>query len=140
MNKFRLLMALSLLPAAIILNPSASWSQGDRDPKLIEAAKKEGRVIWFTSMTLDQSKQVSDRFWKKYPFIEPTVVRSGGGVLLNKILAESQVGIRTWDVVVGRAEMVLPLMESKLLARYRSPEAKMIEDDQGDLSLTQQGG
>ena len=31
-------------------------------------------------------------------------------------------------MVVGRGEMVLPLMERKLLASYRSPEYKMIDD------------
>ena len=33
------------------------------------------------------------------------------------------------DVVVGRAEMVVPLMQRKLIASYRSPETKMLDDD-----------
>jgi ABC-type Fe3+ transport system substrate-binding protein len=49
--------------------------------------------------------------------------------LLNKILTEARGGRYAWDVVVGRAEMVVPLMERNLLASYRSPETKMIDDD-----------
>jgi ABC-type Fe3+ transport system substrate-binding protein len=32
-------------------------------------------------------------------------------------------------VVVGRAEMVVPLMQRKLILAYRSPETRMIDDD-----------
>lgn len=34
------------------------------DPKLIEGAKKEGQMVFYTTMTLDQSKEVVDRFQK----------------------------------------------------------------------------
>ena len=43
------------------------------DPKLIEGAKKEGQMVFYTTMTLDQSKEVIDRFQKKYPFIKATL-------------------------------------------------------------------
>jgi iron(III) transport system substrate-binding protein len=113
----------------LIVGPGSASSQTSPDPKLIEGAKKEGEVIFYTTMTLDQSKQVVDRFQKKYPFIKPTLFRTGGGPLLNKIFTEARGGRHAWDITVGRAEMVVPLMERKLLAPYRSPEAKMIDDD-----------
>ena len=99
------------------------------DPKLIEGAKKEGQMIFYTTMTLDQSKEVVDRFQKKYPFIQPTLFRTGGGPLLNKILTEARGGRHAWDVVAGRAEMYVPLMDRKLLASYRSPETKAFDED-----------
>ena len=97
--------------------------------ELIEAAKKEGEVVYFTTMTLSQSKNVVDRFQKKYPFMKTDLFRTGGGPLLNKIETEARGGRYAWDVTVGRGEMVLPLMERKLLASYRSPEAKSIGKD-----------
>ena len=117
------------LAAAVCLSTVAAWAQANPDPKLIEGAKKEGEMIWYTTMTLDQSKQVVDRFQQKYPFIKPELFRTGGGPILNKILTEARGGRYAWDVVVGRGEMVLPLMEKKLLASYFSPEAKMIDSD-----------
>ncbi|MBI4526420.1 MAG: extracellular solute-binding protein [Deltaproteobacteria bacterium] len=126
MQHLRMLSGLGVL-FALVLQNAVGWGQTGADPKLIEGAKKEGEVIWYTTMTLDQSKQVVDRFEKKYPFIKPTLFRTGGGPLLNKILTEVRGGRHAWDVLVGRGEMVLPLIERKLLASYRSAEAKMID-------------
>ena len=52
------------------LFPVAGWPQGGLDSTLIEGAKKERRLVHWTTMTLSQSKQVVDAFQKKYPFIE----------------------------------------------------------------------
>ncbi len=121
------------LVTAFILFPMLGFhlaeGQINPDPKLVEGAKKEGEMIFYTTMTLDQSKEVVDRFQKKYPFIKPTLFRTGGGPLLNKIFTEARGGRHAWDVVVGRAEMVVPLMQRKLIASYRSPETKMLDDD-----------
>jgi iron(III) transport system substrate-binding protein len=129
MKELKRLLVISLMLAAVYLQPAISWSQGIPDPKLVEGAKKEGKMVWYTTMTLDQSKQVVDRFEKKYPFIKTDLFRTGGGPLLNKIFTEARGGRHAWDVAVGRGEMVLPLMERKLLASYRSSETKMIDDD-----------
>ncbi len=127
-SRLKLIFILNLLSAVVSSPNAVSWSQGGPDPKVIQGAKKEGEVIWYTTMTLDQSKQVVDRFQKRYPFIEPTLFRTGGGPLLNKIMTEVRGGRNAWDVLVGRGEMVLPLAEKKLLASYHSPETKMIDN------------
>jgi iron(III) transport system substrate-binding protein len=120
-----------LLTGALFLLLTGTFRAGAQspDPKVIEGAKKEGEMVFYTTMTLDQSKQVIDRFQKKYPFIKATLFRTGGGPLLNKIFTEARAGQNLWDVTAGRAEMVMPLLERKLLASYRSPETKMIDDD-----------
>jgi hypothetical protein len=51
--------------------------QSNPDPKLVEGAKKQGQMIFYTTMTLDQSKEVVDRFQKKYPFIQADAVSHG---------------------------------------------------------------
>jgi len=129
LKRSRTILLFYLLLIAVCLEPAVAWSQGAPNPKTIEGAKKEGELIWYTTMTLDQSQQVVERFQKKYPFIKPTLFRTGGGPLLNKIFTEARGGLYAWDVAVGRGEMVLPLMEKKLIAAYRSPETKMIDDD-----------
>jgi len=129
MKLWKFVGAIGSIVSAVLLSPVASHAQGSPDPKLIEAAKKEGKVVWYTTMTLDHSKQVLDRFQQKYPFIKADLFRTGGGPILNKILTEARAGRYAWDLLVGRGESVLPLMERKLLAAYRSPEAGMIDDD-----------
>lgn len=132
-------LKLSLVPflAAIFLLSKTDLSElrAGSDPALIEAAKKEGEVVYYTTMTLSQSEKVVKKFEQKYPFIKVDFFRTGGGPLLNKIQTEARGGMHAWDVVSGRGEMVLPLMEDKFLAPYRSPESKFISqdlvDDQG---------
>jgi len=129
MRRSRTILRFCLLLAAVCLEPAVARSQSALNPKLLEGAKKEGEVVWYTTMTLDQSQQVVNQFQKKYPFIKPTLFRTGGGPLLNKIMTEARGNLYAWDVTVGRGEMVIPLMEKKLIAAYHSPETKMIDND-----------
>jgi iron(III) transport system substrate-binding protein len=127
MNSIRMFGWMILYAVALACVPSGAAAQSGPNPKLLEAAKKEGELIYYTTMTLDQSKAVVDRFEKKYG-IRATLFRTGGGPLLNKIFTEARGGRFDWDLVVGRGEMVLPLTERKLITAYHSPEAKMIDD------------
>ena len=104
-------------------------AHADSQSKLIEAAKSEGAMSFYTTMTLSQSKKVVDRFQKKYPFIKPELFRGGGDEVLNRILNESRGGLNAWDVVSTRGDSVLTLKDAKLIAPYRSPESKAIDSD-----------
>jgi iron(III) transport system substrate-binding protein len=118
---------LAVLVIFTLTLPAVAWPQSSPNQKLIDAAKKEGELVYYTTMTLDQSKAVVDRFEKKYG-IKATLFRTGGGPLLNKIFTEARGGRYDWDIVVGRGEMVLPLIQRKLVASYHSPESKMIDE------------
>jgi|RhiMethySRZTD1v2_1073278.scaffolds.fasta_scaffold175238_2 ABC-type Fe3+ transport system substrate-binding protein len=99
---------------------------------VIDAAKNEGKMSYYTTMTLSQSKKVVDAFQKKYPFITPELFRGGGDEVLNRILNEARGGLNAWDVVSTRGDSVLPLMDAKLITSYRSPESKFIDKDMID--------
>jgi len=111
-----------------------STTRAGATSKLIEAAKSEGEVAYYTTMTLTQSKKVADRFQAKYPFITMELFRSGADAVLNKIQNEARGGLYGWDVVSGRGDMVLTLSEAKLLASYRSPESKFVSPDMVDVA------
>lgn len=115
---------------ATTLVPLAARSQDSQ--KLSEAARKEGEIVWYTTMSSDQSNAFMARFQQKYPFLKPSIVRLGGSALLNRVLIEAKVGKYFFDVVHGTGEIVLPLLEQGLLAPYASPERKMIADDLKD--------
>ena len=46
-------------------------------PELIEAAKKEGKVTWYTSVDLPLAEKVAKAFEAKYPGVAMKVERSG---------------------------------------------------------------
>ncbi|MBI4524311.1 MAG: extracellular solute-binding protein [Deltaproteobacteria bacterium] len=83
-------------------------------------------------MNLDSAKEFVNRFQKKYPFIKPELMRAGGGVILNRILAETRAGRNAWDVAMGRGETYRPLRERELLSPYSSLEATMYPEDLRD--------
>ena len=49
-------------------------------PELIEAAKKEGKAIWYTAVDLPVAERIAKAFEAKYPGIAMRVERSGGSV------------------------------------------------------------
>ncbi|HEY1234201.1 MAG TPA: extracellular solute-binding protein [Candidatus Binatia bacterium] len=123
---------LLLVWVAAILIPVSGYSQENQTQKIVEAARKEGEVVWYTTMSSDQSNAFMARFQQKYPFLKPSVTRLGGSALLNRILTEAKAGKNFFDVAHGTGEIVLPLMETGLLAPYLSPERKMIPEDLKD--------
>jgi len=130
----RTLKSKSLLMASLLLIFSLpiSVARAGSDAKIIEAAKDEGAVSFYTTMTLSQSKKVVDAFQKKYPFIKPELFRGGGDEVLNRILNEARGGLNAWDVVSTRGDSVLTLKDADLITPYRSPETKFISKDMVD--------
>ena len=120
--------AIRLLSITLVLF-LREFSSAGADPRLLEAAQKEGEVVWYTTMTFDQSTVVVDRFQKKYPFLKVTLYRSSGAPLMNKVLTEARVGRHAFDVVGGRGEMIVAFREKNLLASYFSPERTTIDPD-----------
>jgi iron(III) transport system substrate-binding protein len=112
--------------------PVPGGAQEISNQKLIEAARKEGEIVWYTTMSSDQSNVFMARFQQKYPFLKPSIIRLGGSALLSRIVTESKAGKNFFDVVHGTGEIVLPLMDMGLIAPYVSPERKMIPDDLKD--------
>ena len=68
------------------------------DAKIIEAAKKEGELAWWSTIAQDQSQKIVDEFMKLYPFIKASYWRSGSVGIHNKVLIEARAGRRvgTW--------------------------------------------
>ncbi len=129
MKRLRPIAVLCLLLVSLLYEPLCSWSQSGVNPRVVEGAKKEREVVWYTTTALETSKKMSDLFQAKYPFLNVVLYRTGVGALTSRILLEARAGKHDWDVVGGGGELFVPLMEAKLIAQYRSPEAKMIDDD-----------
>ena len=103
------------------------------DPKIIEAAKREGELGWWSTIAQDQSQKLVDEFMKLYPFIKASYWRSGSVGLHNKILIEARAGLSTWDVVSQTTpEFIYELKQKKIIAPYNSPERSQFSADLKD--------
>jgi iron(III) transport system substrate-binding protein len=68
-------------------------------PALIEAARKEGKVIYYTSVDLPLAEKIAKAFEAKYPGVAVRVERSGAERVFQRIGQEYQSRIYAADVV-----------------------------------------
>ena len=89
-----------------------------QDPRL-EAARKEGKVVWYTSLALTSSEKVAKLFETAYPGVKVEVHRTGSQRILQRMMQELQANIKNVDVVhTSDAGHYVLLKEKKLLMRY----------------------
>src|SRR6266545_2565003 len=89
---------------------------------LIAQAKKEGRVTWYTTVSIPESKQFMDMFEKQYPFIKVDLLRSGSGPLVNRIISEYAAKNYAADVLHGMSSRggFTVLKQRTIIGRYES--------------------
>src|SRR5207237_4999973 len=68
-------------------------------PALAEAARKEGKVVWYTSVDLPLAEKVAKAFEAKYPGVAVRVERSGAERVFQRIGQEYGSNIHAVDVV-----------------------------------------
>ncbi|MSO68346.1 MAG: extracellular solute-binding protein [Pseudolabrys sp.] len=68
-------------------------------PALIEAAKKEGKVVWYTSIDLKLSERIGKAFEAKFPGVTCRVERTGAERVFQRIGQEYSSNIHAVDVV-----------------------------------------
>jgi iron(III) transport system substrate-binding protein len=117
-------IGVCLLFAAVIgvippMNLQASGSEA-----VLEGARKEGKLVVYTSMTVDQAQKLNNAFSAKYPFIQIGMFRAVGERLLTKILTEAQAGRYEFDVVQSAETQAYFLKKKNLLGKYLPAEAK----------------
>jgi len=102
------------------------------DDKTVEAARKEGRVSFYTTMGADEAKMLADSFQSKYPSIGVEITRLGSEKLLQRIITESRAGSHLFDAVTNSGMEIYLLTKIGLLARYMTPEFSLFMADSKD--------
>ena len=126
-------LRFSVMVVVVFLGVVASGVAAGADPKY-EAAKKEGKVVWYVSMLdVDTAEQVGKAFEAKYPGVRVDVVRATAGVIYQRVLQESQTGVYPNDVFSSTEEGHYVALKGKgLLEQYVPVEAnKIIQRFQG---------
>jgi iron(III) transport system substrate-binding protein len=101
--------------AAVALLANVCFAQDAR----VEAAKKEGKVVWYTSLVLPSAEKVAKLFEAAYPGIKVEVQRTGSQRILQRVMQEVQTNLKIVDVIhTSDAGHFVLLKEKKLLAKY----------------------
>ena len=108
-------LSLALIVAVLCLGAAPTLAQDAR----VEAAKKEGKVVWYTSLVLPSAEKVAKLFEAAYPGIKVEVHRTGSQRILQRVMQELQANIKNADVVhTSDAGHFVLLKDKKLLEKY----------------------
>lgn len=94
--------------------------------KLVEGAKKEGKVVFYGTASADDARKFLAGFRQRYPFLETDHYRAGGFRLVNKVVTEARGGRYEPDVIQTSSLVGHELITADLITRYLSPERKYL--------------
>jgi iron(III) transport system substrate-binding protein len=111
-----------------ILKKLERLPQAEREKILIEGAKKEGTVVWYTTDAPKPTQVVFKAFRKKYPFMKTQFIRAKSRAILDRILTETRAGKYLFDVAKISTETYNFYPVEKVFAAYNSPAKAAIPE------------
>jgi iron(III) transport system substrate-binding protein len=133
-------MRLMLLTMAFLLNlysvavaqtkslaDLANHRGADREEMLKAGAKKEGKMVWYTSLTAH--RDIANVFEAKYPGVKVETYRAGPNDLTRRLLSEAQSKRNIADLIETTPSTLMMMRDSKLLAPYFSPYLANFPED-----------
>jgi iron(III) transport system substrate-binding protein len=100
LTRRRILAATTAAAAGSFISSAQAAPEAQRvTPELIEAAKKEAKVTWYTAVDLPLAEKVAKAFEAKYPGVSLRVERSGSERNFQRIGQEYASKIYNCDVV-----------------------------------------
>jgi ABC-type Fe3+ transport system substrate-binding protein len=93
----------------------------NRQERLIDGAKKEGQVVLYSAMIVNQTlRPLTDAFMKKYPFVKMTYWRGDSDDIFARLSAEVRAGNVVGDVIEGTS-VGENAVQAGLLQPYYTP-------------------
>ena len=114
---------IAIIIASQFAFPAPTEGQTERD-RMIEAAKKEGEVIFYGGFSVSDVAGFIKKFNGKYPFIKVNHLREGAEKLMTRILTERQAGKHSADVIQARGFPAQVMLDKGVFAKYLSPESQ----------------
>lgn len=82
----------------------ANLTGPNRQSVLEDGARKEGAVVWYSSMVVDQvTRPLSSAFERRYPFIKATYLSTPSAQIYQRALAESRANSVKVDIMAAGA-------------------------------------
>jgi ABC-type Fe3+ transport system substrate-binding protein len=107
--------ALSVEEVALLKSP-------DRQKILEDGARKEGKLLWYSTLIVNQAlRPIKEAFEKKYPFVQIEYYRADSEQIAQKVITEYQAKKFDVDVMDGTSTIVL-IKKAGFLQRFFSPQ------------------
>ncbi len=115
-----LLFATPAVAQTNVLADIAGYQGPDRQARLVEGAKKEGEVMFYSSIPVEDLAVLTAAFDKKYG-VKVKVWRADSEGFLQRIVNEAKANRYEVDVIAGSSSALEPLHREKLLTEVKSP-------------------
>src|SRR5262247_2115176 len=122
-----------------IIKKSSALSIAERKTFLEEGAKREGELVFYTSLSLTDYPKIMPYFEKSYPFIKTNTYRSTPSGVFTRADTEALAGRYSVDVIGSAPVEMWKLKQRKLSAPYLSPEQKALPSGSHDAEGYWQG-
>jgi iron(III) transport system substrate-binding protein len=110
------------------LDELAAYNGADRHQILLDGAKQEGKIVWYTSLS-GVYRELVDVFKKKYPEIGIEVYRGGSTDLAPRLFNEAKANRFVADALESTPGLLMLLRENGILKPYASPELSRYPDE-----------
>ena len=90
-------------------------------------AKKEGKLVWYTSLTAH--RDIANVFEAKYPGIKVETYRAGPNDLTRRLITEAQSKRSIADLIETTPATLMMMRENKIALPYFSPHLAQFPDD-----------
>ncbi len=108
--------------AGQILARLSKLAPEQRQAALMEKAKVEGEINFYSTLQAQQIEPFLQVFRKRYPFVKPVPTRVSGNRQLVRIQSEFNSGAHIVDVANGSPEMAAALRKLGIIDPYHSPQ------------------
>ena len=122
----------TLLEANLVVPYYSPQRRSHLDTQLVEGAKKEKKLVFYTTMDLPQTIEIVRDFAHKYPFLGLELHPLETETLVKRIQDEARSGMSTWDILLGGGGLFQPLLEANLIVSYPSPQREGVSDALND--------
>ena len=101
------------------LSDLVKYNGKDRESILYEGAKKEGKLVWYTSLV--PHKHIANLFEAKYPGITVNIYRAAGNTLATRLLEERNAKRYVADTIESTPPQLMLLRDAQALQPFTSP-------------------
>ena len=107
----------------------AAYTGNDRERILFDGAKREGKLVWYTTLAADQNKTIAAAFEKKYPGVSIETFRTGSSALAQRLLTEAKARRHIADAIETTPPGLITFRDNQLLLPYTSPHLAAFPED-----------
>lgn len=105
----------------------ARYAGADREQLLYAGAKKEGKVVWYTSLT--SYKEIARVFEARYPGVKVEAYRGNSTEIITRVTQEAQARRSQVDTIETTPPALMLFRDEKLLMPFTTPNIGAYPDD-----------